>query len=465
MVKQKYGRIVNTTSTSGTYGNYGQANYAAAKTAIVGFSRALAIEGQKSNIVVNCISPSAGTDLTKGVLLDEVVRSRKPEYVAAIVLLLSSDKVPSDASGKIFEAGCGWHAVTRYQRSDGYDLPIYMPLTPELVLEKWSEIVSFTPGKASTPTEAGDTRRRIMANLARLGKVSPNNQKWFNAIKMAKIAKPQPTEMSFTDRDIILYNISIGASASQLPWVYEKHPDFGAIPSFGVIPGARPFDLRDLVPNFSYKKLLHGEHYLEIHKYPIPTAGTFVSESKLIDILDKGKAAVAIIGTTTREKATGEDIFYNELTLFLRGAGGFGGSATRSVTGRSAGVHVIPEGEPDQVVEEKTSPDQAALYRLNGDRNPLHIDPTASAAGGFKVPILHGLCSFGIATKHVVSTYGPIFSVKVRFAGTVDPGQTLRTKMWLQGKYVVFQTEVKETGKVCLGGGVAVLRGPAKTHL
>ncbi|KAG5751261.1 hypothetical protein H9Q69_011198 [Fusarium xylarioides] len=349
MVKQKYGRIDREHNEY----EWNLRKLWTGKLCYSSFSRALAIEGQKSNIVVNCISPSAGTDLTKGVLLDEVVRSRKPEYVAAIVLLLSSDKVPSDASGKIFEAGCGWHAVTRYQRSDGYDFPIYMPLTPELVLEKWSEIVSFTPGKASTPTEAGDTRRRIMANLARLGKVSPNNQKWFDAIKMAKIAKPQPTEMSFTDRVIILYNISIGASASQLPWVYEKHPDFGAIPSFGVIPGttaARPFDLRGLVPNFSYKKLLHGEHYLEIHKYPIPTAGTFVSESKLIDILDKDKAAVAIIGTTTREKATGEDIFYNELTLFLRGAGGFGGSATRSLTGRGAGVHVIPEGEPDQVV-------------------------------------------------------------------------------------------------------------------
>ncbi|KAF5989877.1 peroxisomal multifunctional beta-oxidation protein [Fusarium bulbicola] len=285
---------------------------------------------------------------------------------------------------------------------------------------------------------------------------------------MAKKAKPQPTEMSFTDRDIILYNIFIGASASQLPWVFEKQPGFGAIPSFGVIPGttaARPFDLKDLVPNFSYNKLLHGEHYLEIHKFPIPTSGTFVSESKLIDILDKGKAAVAVIGTTTRDKATGERVFYNELTLFLRGAGGFGGSAIRSVTSRGAGVHAIPDGEPDQIVEEKTPRDQAALYRLNGDRNPLHIDPTSSAAGGFKVPILHGLCSFGIATKHIVSTYGPIFSVKVRFAGTADPGQTLRTKMWLQGKHVVFQTEVKETSKISLGGGFAVFRGPAKTRL
>ncbi|KAJ0153813.1 4-hydroxyacetophenone monooxygenase [Fusarium oxysporum f. sp. albedinis] len=468
MVKQKYGRIVNTTSTSGTYGNYGQANYAAAKTAIVGFSRALAIEGRKNNIVVNCISPSAGTNLTKGVLPEEVVRSRKPEYVAAMVLLLSSEKVPSDASGTIFEAGCGWQAVTRYQRSDGYDFPVDSPLTPELLLEKWRDIVSFTPGKTSTPTNAADTRQRIMANIARLDKSSSGSQRWLKAIEKAKNAKTQPTEMSFVDKDIILYNLSIGASISQLPWVFEKHPDFEVIPSFGVIPGttaARPFDLKDLVPNFSYKTLLHGEHCLEIHRFPIPTVGTFVSESKLIDILDKGKAAVAIIGTATCDKTTGEKIFYNELTLFLRGAGGFGGTSTRSDRNKGTAVHAIPEGEPDQVVEEKTSRDQAALYRLNGDRNPLHIDPIASAAGGFETPILHGLCSYGIATKHVVSTYGPIFSIKVRFAGTIEPGQSLKTKMWLQGKNVIFETEVKETGKVCLAGGVAVLRGLAKTHL
>lgn len=428
----------------------------------------MAIEGLKNNVVVNCISPSAGTNLTKGVLPEEVVRSRKPEYVAAMVLLLSSDKVPSDASGRIFEAGCGWQAVTRYQRSDGYDFPVHSPLTPELLLERWRDIVSFTPGKTSTPTNAADTRQRIMANIARLDKSSSGSQRWLKAIEKTKNAKTQPTEMSFVDKDIILYNLSIGASISQLPWVFEKHPDFEVIPSFGVIPGttaARPFDLKDLVPNFSHKRLLHGEHYLEIHRFPIPTVGTFVSESKLIDILDKGKAAVAIIGTTTCDKTTGEKIFYNELTLFLRGAGGFGGTPTRSDRNKGTAVHAIPEGEPDQVVEEKTSRDQAALYRLNGDRNPLHIDPTASAAGGFETPILHGLCSFGIATKHVVSTYGPIFSIKVRFAGTIEPGQSLKTKMWLQGKNAIFETEVKETGKVCLAGGVAVLRGLAKTHL
>lgn len=95
-------------------------------------------------------------------LPEEVVRSREPEYVAAMVLLLSSDKVPSDTSGTIFEAGCGWQAVTRYQRSDGYDFPAHSPLTPELLLEGWRDIVPFTPGKTSTPTNNADTRHFLV---------------------------------------------------------------------------------------------------------------------------------------------------------------------------------------------------------------------------------------------------------------------------------------------------------------
>ncbi|KAF5023791.1 hypothetical protein F66182_4147 [Fusarium sp. NRRL 66182] len=468
MVKQKYGRIVNTTSTSGTYGNFGQANYAAAKTAIVGFSRSLAIEGRKNNIVVNCISPSAGTSLTKGVLPEEVVKSRKPEYVVAIVLLLSSNKVPSDANGKIFEAGCGWQAVTRYQRSDGYDFPFDIPLAPEKVLEKWSEMASFTPGKTASPETTADSRQRIMANIDKLKTASSDNQRWLNAIEKAKRASCQPSRMTLSDKDTILYNLSLGSSSSQLPFVFEKDPEFQILPSFGVIPGTtatRPFDMKDLVPNYSYKKLLHGEHYLEIHKYPVPTAGSLVSECKLVDILDKGKAAVAIVGTTTRDQVTGEKLFYNELTLFLRGSGGFGGPSTRSRHSRGTATYTAPDRKPDNVVEDTTSREQAALYRLNGDRNPLHIDPVVSAAAGFKTPILHGLCSFGIATKHIVSMYGPVFSVKARFASTVVPGTTLQTEMWREGDVVIFQTRVKETGQICLAGGGAVLYTQIKTHL
>ena len=111
------------------------------------------------------------------------------------------------------------------------------------------------------------------------------------------------------------------------------------------------------------------------------------------------------------------------------------------------------------MVEEKTSEDQAALYRLNGDRNPLHIDPEFSKVGGFKVPILHGLCFFGFSGKHIVQTFGMIKNIKVRFAGTVLPGQTLVTEMWKERNKVIFQTKVKETGKLCIAGAGAELLG------
>jgi len=120
---------------------------------------------------------------------------------------------------------------------------------------------------------------------------------------------------------------------------------------------------------------------------------------------------------------------------------------------------------PDAVAEEPTVAEQAALYRLSGDYNPLHIDPDFSAVGGFKTPILHGLCFFGIATKHVVRRFGAVKNVKVRFAGPVIPGQTLRTEMWKEGNKILFIMIVKETGKLCIAGGGAELLDGGKTRL
>ncbi|KAJ6002528.1 peroxisomal multifunctional beta-oxidation protein [Penicillium sp. IBT 35674x] len=461
MVKQKYGRIVNTTSTSGIYGNYGQTNYAAAKTAIIGFSRALALEGRKYNIQVNCISPSAGTNLTKAVLSEEVVKSRKPDFVAPIVVLLCSDKAPATASGQVFEAGCGWQARTRFQRSDGVDFPLNARLTPEKILDRWQDITSFTTGKASNPEVASDLRKRILENINRAtrtqGSASDHTQ-YLDLIKQAKNAEAQESRLTFSDKDAILYNISLGATSSQLALVYEKDPHFQLLPSFGVIPGtmaSRSFNLETLVPNYSHKMLLHGEHFLEIRKYPIATSGALVSFSKLEDILDKGKTSVAIVSTLTMDATTREELFYNEFSLVIRGAGGFGGPAVRSSRNEASATYHAPDRKPDAVSEEKTSVDQAALYRLNGDRNPLHVDPAVSQAGGFEAPILHGLCTFGISTKHIVSQFGQIKNIKVRFVSTVIPGQTLLTEMWKDGNVVIFQTRIKETGKLCISGGGA----------
>ena len=152
-------------------------------------------------------------------------------------------------------------------------------------------------------------------------------------------------------------------------------------------------------------------------------------------------------------------VFYNESAVFVRGSGGFGGPSKGQDRGRSTASYKPPQRTPDNVIEEKTSPDQAALYRLSGDRNPLHIDPDFSKVGGFKDPILHGLCFFGISGKHIYQTYGQFKNIKVRFAGVVIPGQTLRTEMWKEGNIIVFQTKVVETGKLCIAGAGAELAG------
>lgn len=205
--------------------------------------------------------------------------------------------------------------------------------------------------------------------------------------------------------------------------------------------------------------LLHGEQFLEIHKFPIPTEAKLISIPKLVEVVDKGAAGLVVYGSTTKDANTGEEIFYNESTVFIRGSGNFGGQKKGGDRGASTKAHKPPQRAPDATVEEKTTEEQAALYRLSGDLNPLHIDPVFSKVGGFPTPILHGLASFGFSGKHILQTYGPFKNIKVRFAGVVLPGQTLITEMWKTGNTVVFQTKVKETGKLAISGAGAELLG------
>jgi multifunctional beta-oxidation protein len=211
MLKQKYGRIVNTTSTSGIYGNFGQANYAVAKCGILGFSRALAMEGKKYNIYVNTIAPNAGTNMTRSIMPEEMVQAFKPDYVAPIVLLMCSDKMPEPATGRLFESGSGWATETRWQRSGGVLFPIDGSMTPESVKAKWDTIVDFGDGRADHPTSAQDAQSKIMANLnkAKKGKSSGKEDKEIlAAIDKAKKAKAEGSEFAYDERDVILYSKS-----------------------------------------------------------------------------------------------------------------------------------------------------------------------------------------------------------------------------------------------------------------
>ena len=285
------------------------------------------------------------------------------------------------------------------------------------------------------------------------------NRKYYSKIQEAMKLKGSPATYTYTDRETILYNLSMGAKHTDLSLVYEGSDNFQVLPTFGVIPtyhSTAPYAMKDIVPNYDQRKLLHGEQYLEIKQFPIPTSGTLKSETHLIEVIDKGNAALVRRGNTTTD-ASGKPVFYNESLAFIRGAGGFGGARTPSDRGAATAPNIPPSRSPDKVIEEKTPEDLAALYRLMGDRNPLHIDPEFSAAGGFKVPILHGLAFFGITGKHVYQAYGPFKNIKVRFAGTVLPGETIVTEMWKEGGKIVYQAKVKESGKLCISNAAVEL--------
>ncbi|RDB26283.1 Peroxisomal hydratase-dehydrogenase-epimerase [Hypsizygus marmoreus] len=283
----------------------------------------------------------------------------------------------------------------------------------------------------------------------------------------AKKVTSEPEEYTYTERDVILYNLGIGATEKELQWTYEGDDQFAVLPTFGVVPqfAASSGLPLDWLPNYNPAKLLHGEQYLSI-KAPIPTSGELVNEARLLEVLDKGKAAAVTTIVETRDKHTGKVIFENQSTMFIRGAGGFGGKRSGNDRGAASAANAPPKRSPDAVVEEKTSPSQAALYRLSGDSNPLHILPEFAAIGGFDKPILHGLCFMGIAGKHVLKTFGPYKDIKVRFAGVVYPGETIVTEMWKEGSKVIFSAKVKERNATVLAAGAATLvDGAAKAKL
>jgi multifunctional beta-oxidation protein len=190
------------------------------------------------------------------------------------------------------------------------------------------------------------------------------------AIAKALKTEGEPSEFKYEERDVILYNLGIGAKRTDLKYVFEGSDDFQVVPTFGVIPpfnADMPFDYSSIVPNFSPMMLLHGEQYLEIRKFPIPTNARLVSKGRLLEVVDKGTAAIAKNSITTVDASTGEDVFYNEMTVFLRGCGGFGGPKRGKDRGAATAANKPPGRHPDVVVEETTSDDQAAIYRLSGD--------------------------------------------------------------------------------------------------
>jgi acyl dehydratase len=271
-------------------------------------------------------------------------------------------------------------------------------------------------------------------------------------------------ESSWTKDQIILYHLGIGAGnpptdARELSYTYEK--DLRVIPSFGVIPVFPALGGIATVPGlageFNILLLLHGEQDIEIHK-PIPVEAKVKSAGKVAAIYDKGKAAVVVLEMQTRESASNDLLFTNRFTLFLRGAGGFGGD-------RGQDVKIEPPARAaDHEAESPTLPQQALLYRLSGDKNPIHVDPAAAKMAGQDRPFMHGLCSFGIVCKAAVDAAlgGDTHRVaryQARFAGIAFPGETIVTSLWKEGDRVLISAKTKERGTPVISNAAITLRG------
>ena len=252
-----------------------------------------------------------------------------------------------------------------------------------------------------------------------------------------------PAEFSWTSKDSLLYAMGVGAGVSdptgfELEFTTENSNDVTqrALPTQVVVMGGGS---TPSFGDFNPVHLLHAEQAITLHQ-PVPAAGTAVATGRVGPIYDKGKAALVYLETDVAD-VDGNPIWNTRSGLFIGGEGGWGGDR-----GPASEWH-LPDRDADHVVAYPTRPDQALLYRLNGDRNPLHSDPTFAAAAGFDKPILHGLCTYGFtgrALLHALCDSDParFGSMGGRFKSPVVPGETLEIYAWEEDGQVMFQTRV-----------------------
>ncbi len=238
-------------------------------------------------------------------------------------------------------------------------------------------------------------------------------------------------------QDVVLYALGIGAQAEELEFVYERAKGgLKVFPSFATIAGGMGLPLAK-IPNIDFSRFIHGEMIIRMHK-PFSPRGRILNSGELLNIYDKGKAAVLHSQVLGKDKKS-ELVFEAKWIHFYIGAGGFGGDP-----GPKSEPLNPPEGvKPDFSISYKTQKNQAALYRLNGDYNPLHLDPAFAKRGGQEKPILHGLCTYGFATRAIL--YGlcdgdvtRFKEFKARFANVIYPEETLTTEGWKKnGRYII----------------------------
>jgi (3R)-3-hydroxyacyl-CoA dehydrogenase / 3a,7a,12a-trihydroxy-5b-cholest-24-enoyl-CoA hydratase / enoyl-CoA hydratase 2 len=457
-----YGRIVNTSSASGIYGNFGQANYSMAKLGLHGLSQTLALEGKKRNILVNTIAPTAGSRMTETVMPPALVEALRPELVSPLVARLVHES--QEDTGGLYEVGGGFFAKLRWERSTGKTFRLGRPISIEDVDAAMPQITGFD--RTTHPESISAALQPLIENVE-AGPSKGGNQ--FIDVDAALGHKYPEYHSSYDERDVSIYALGVGAAKDptderDLQLVYELSgrgmkvlPSFGVVPALSMVFAQAKQGITAPGLHYGLDRVLHGEQYTELRR-PLPTKARLVTRGTVKSIYDKGKGAVVNTEFITYDEA-GDELVKNEMATFVRGAGGWGGER-----GPSSDVHVPPDRAPDKVVEDKTSENQALVYRLSGDWNPLHADPSFAKAFGFPRPILHGLCFFGFATRHVAAAFAPdgnpdhVKSIRVRFASSVLPGQTLVTEMWKDSDTkIVFRCKVKETGEVCISNAAIEL--------
>jgi acyl dehydratase len=269
-----------------------------------------------------------------------------------------------------------------------------------------------------------------------------------------------PVEASWTSKDTLLYAVGIGAGTDELAFTTENTAgvDQQVFPTFPVVVGWGRGNAMRGIGSFNPALLVHGEQRVTLHK-PIPPEGAATLRSKVVGIYDKGKAAVVATETDATDDTDGAPLFTTYSSAFIRGEGGWGGDR-----GPSGPRNTPPEREPDHVVTYQTSPDQALVYRLSGDHNPLHTDPQFAAVGGFERPILHGLCTYGFtgrALLHALCGSDParFAHVEGRFSAPVLPGDSLTISMWRTGDGEAVFTTARTDGTVVIDQGLCRFTG------
>ena len=260
-----------------------------------------------------------------------------------------------------------------------------------------------------------------------------------------------PVEVRWTNKDSILYALGLGCGVDDLQFTTEnsKGIELQTLPSMPVVLAART-PILTMIGDIDWTKLVHAAQQVSLHQ-PLAPAGSATNVATVSAMYDKGKAAIVITETVGRASATGEKLWTSTMSLYIRGAGGWGGDSGPPMR------KTAPEREPDTSVAVQTFENQALIYRLSGDRNPLHSDPSFAHAAGFDRPILHGLCTFGVSTRALVGAVAGgdgsrITSIAGSFAAPVFPGDLLTVDVWrVDDRQTAFRTRVGDT-EVITGG-------------